>query len=86
MSICTARIHIIYTLKGDAEIVDGLLLAYDAAVGTHLKVGGQAAVTEAGLYAEAVVQLILKCQRPCNGHAMMAGAQNLILAGTVGIV
>jgi hypothetical protein len=33
-------IHIIYTLHGDAKVVDGLLFADGITIGTRLKVGG----------------------------------------------
>ena len=40
-------IHIIYTLHGDAKVVDGLLFADGITIGTRLKVRDQAAVIEA---------------------------------------
>ena len=81
-----STIHIIYTLHGDAKEVDGLLLADGVSVGSHLKVRGQAAVTETCLQSEAMVQSVLQSQRPCDRHLMVARTQNLVLAWAIGIV
>ena len=58
----SSAIHIIYTLHGDAKVVDGLMLADGITAGSHLKVRGQAAVTETRLQSEMTIQSVLQCQ------------------------
>ena len=67
-------IYSIGAFNGDAEIVDGLLLADGVALCSHLEVGGQTAVAKTRLQSDTSAQPIPQCQRPRYWHAVMAGA------------
>ena len=81
-----SAIHIIYTLHGDAKVVDGLLLADGITICSHLKVRCQSAVAETRLQSEAMIQSVLQCQRPGNRHAVVARTQDFVFTRPVGVV
>ena len=58
----SSAIHIIYSLHGDAKVVDGLMLADGITAGSHLKVRGQAAVAKTRFQPEAMIQSVFQSQ------------------------
>ena len=62
-----------------------LSLFYLVAVLAHLKLRTELAVVQAGFKSPALIQSVIKGQRPCDRHLVMACTKDLIITRTIGV-
>ena len=87
-AVKTPRLPVIYVEQSFhwyAKIMYRLSLFDFVAIFTHLKFRSEFAVVQASFKPPTMIQLVFKCQRPCDWHLVMACTKDFVIARTVGI-